>query len=619
MAQARNLGGRPSERVQLSAQAELGQKIRAENVNAVCDFMATRGFRSPREFMRELFGNPKCNARQSGFYKQGGGFEDVVGLMLNDKRGGMAKELPEVLRRWVNQRAEKEYDSMINNKELNTKLRYSKARGQEFPSPSTLIEFRTIVERHSPLVWGLLSCLATKENHRKEEENHRNEEENHRNEEDHDDQDSTLIPLTAALSLLFARNQQCNMFQVMFSVLYYSHGLEKRAREILTGQGLMVGTTTTNTLLREMARGVRRNLQNRVRVKAQIISIDNVNQKIGVRHANLHAKSYIDNSTAGYAADMAGCELLPAGQIGIPAAWWNRGARRTLDPLDMLPSRATQGYLIRQTRALLTDVLSKRIPGFKTDRSLHFPHQTVRKLRPDESRQFSAFELMPFDQGTVDGNGDSLLHAATVECGYSKEQLEEILILVSGDQLTMDRARSLRTLKEGETYGNRFNWVLPLVGLFHLSMNFLKMFMKNHMGSPSDPASLAGCNAVLRRENINEKVSDFWSVLDLLDDCLDSYILNMVIEEAGLYSVDELEEFLAIDTQLENPSWPTLIERCAEMLKPNAVAKLRAKAQRDLSRENSILFVRHALGFRDFWTACKYGDIGRCLNMLDLW
>jgi hypothetical protein len=426
MAQARNLGGRPSERVQLSAQAEHGQKIRAENVNAVCDFMATKGFRSPREFMRELFGNPKCNARQSGFYKQGGGFEDVVGLMLNDKRGGMAKELPEVLRRWVNQRAEKEYDSMINNKELNTKLRYSKARGQEFPSPSTLIEFQTIVEQHSPLVWGLLTCLATKETNRNDEEENGN-------------RDSTLIPLTAALSLLFARNQQCNMFQVMFSVLYYSHGLEKRAREILTGQGLMVGTTTTNTLLREMAQGVRRNLQNRVpsRVKAQIISIDNVNQKIGVRHANLHAKSYIDNSTAGYAADMAGCELLPEGKIGIPVEWWNRGARRTLDPLDMLPTRASLGYLMRQTRAMLTDVLSKRIPGFKTDRSLHFPHQIVRKLRPDDSRQFSAFELMPFDQGTVDGNGDSLVHAATVECGYSKEELEEILILVSGDQLTV--------------------------------------------------------------------------------------------------------------------------------------------------------------------------------------
>jgi hypothetical protein len=55
------------------------------------------------------------------------------------------------------------------------------------------------------------------------------------------------------------------------------------------------------------------------------------------------------------------------------------------------------------------------------------------------------------------------------------------------------------------------------------------------------------------------------------------------------------------------------------MLKPNAVAQLRGNAQRDTVRENSIMFVRHALGFRDFWSACKYGDIGRCLHMLDLW
>jgi hypothetical protein len=66
---------------------------------------------------------------------------------------------------------------------------------------------------------------------------------------------------------------------------------------------------------------------------------------------------------------------------------------------------------------------------------------------------------MPFDQGTVDGNGDSLTHAATTECGHAKEVLEQILIVVNGDQLTMDRARSLRVLKERETYGNRFYWV----------------------------------------------------------------------------------------------------------------------------------------------------------------
>jgi hypothetical protein len=35
-------------------------------------------------------------------------------------------------------------------------------------------------------------------------------------------------------------------------------------------------------------------------------------------------------------------------------------------------------------------------------------------------------------------------------------------------------------------------------------MNFLKMFMKNHMRSPDDTSSVAGCNGILRREEINE-------------------------------------------------------------------------------------------------------------------
>jgi hypothetical protein len=164
-----------------------------------------------------------------------------------------------------------------------------------------------------------------------------------------------------------------------------------------------------------------------------------------------------------------------------------------------------------------------RIPAFKLDRSHHFLRQPVLKLRPDESRELSAFELTPFDQGTVDGNGDSLAHATTVECGYSQDTLERMLILVNGDQLTMDRARSLRLLNAGATYGNRFNWVLPLMGFFHLSMNFLRMFLKNHTGSLDDPASMVDCNAVLRYEHID----DFWPVLDLLDDCLDSDVLSM--------------------------------------------------------------------------------------------
>jgi hypothetical protein len=156
---------------------------------------------------------------------------------------------------------------------------------------------------------------------------------------------------------------------------------------------------------------------------------------------------------------------------------------------------------------------------------------------------------MTFDQSTTDGNGQSMNHAATVECGYSKSELENMLILVSGDQLAMDRIRSLRVLKRSDTWGNRFNWAMPLLGLFHLEMHFLKMFLKNRLGNASDISSVAGCNALLHRERISNQLPDFCSAFDLVKDCLDAYVLSMVMAEADLRTFEEMEAFLAADSK----------------------------------------------------------------------
>jgi hypothetical protein len=129
---------------------------------------------------------------------------------------------------------------------------------------------------------------------------------------------------------------------------------------------------------------------------------------------------------------------------------------------------------------------------------------------------------------------------------------------------------------------------LPLKGFFHLAMNFLKMFLKNHLGSPNDPASVAGCNAVLRRKHVDDKVSDFWSVLDLVNDSLDSFVLDMVIEKAGLASLDDLTAFLAHDCQRPHPRWPEVVERCPALLRPDSVATLR---QADEDRRNEVRMV----------------------------
>jgi hypothetical protein len=156
-----------------------------------------------------------------------------------------------------------------------------------------------------------------------------------------------------------------------------------------------------------------------------------------VRNANLQAKSHIDNSTAGFATDLLGAEdLLPPGALGIPAEWWTLGARRSLTSISMLPSVEAVRYINTQTPAMITDILTKHISRFRPDRTKTFARQNVKRIPLTDTRAMSSFELMTFDQSTIDGNGDSLTHSATVECGYQPHELEEILVLVSGDQLT---------------------------------------------------------------------------------------------------------------------------------------------------------------------------------------
>jgi hypothetical protein len=123
---------------------EAVQNARAQKVDDICIYMASKGFRSPADCFKEFFSNPKCNARQSGFYKKGGGFEDVLNI----------------------------------------------------------------------------------------------------------------------------------------AVFYYSHGLQKRARKILMKQGLTVSPSTSEVVMREMAKAVRQKLRECTRKVPQVISIDNVNQKV---------------------------------------------------------------------------------------------------------------------------------------------------------------------------------------------------------------------------------------------------------------------------------------------------------------------------------------------------
>jgi hypothetical protein len=56
-------------------------------------------------------------------------------------------------------------------------------------------------------------------------------------------------------------------------------------------------------------------------------------------------------------------------------------------------------------------------------------------------------------------------------------------------------------------------------------------------------------DGVLHRERISNQLPDFCSAFDLVKDCLDAYVLSMVMAEADLRTFEEMEAFLAADSK----------------------------------------------------------------------
>jgi hypothetical protein len=96
-----------------------------------------------------------------------------------------------------------------------------------------------------------------------------------------------------------------------------------------------------------------------------------------------------------------------------------------------------------------------------------------------------------------------------------------------------DGDRSIIRLREDDVLSEKCNWILPILGLFHLQMNQLAMLVKAHWGDPRHLSSIRGINAILGRKKVTLKAADFWAMKDLIYDMLDAKVLALLVTEVG--------------------------------------------------------------------------------------
>ncbi|KAJ7660020.1 hypothetical protein B0H14DRAFT_3701557 [Mycena olivaceomarginata] len=108
------------------------------------------------------------------------------------------------------------------------------------------------------------------------------------------------------------------------------------------------------------------------------------------------------------------------------------------------------------------------------------------------------------------------------------------LIMICGDQLSIDRIRNLRYIKikmymdKGDTPFQRHDWALPIIQLWHLKWNWQKAIFRLHWFEPTgkDIFGLHHDVDLLTRTKFNHLKCDFYPAHHILEDRFDALMLD---------------------------------------------------------------------------------------------
>lgn len=124
-------------------------------------------------------------------------------------------------------------------------------------------------------------------------------------------------------------------------------------------------------------------------------------------------------------------------------------------------------------------------------RKYNIPKMPKIDILPLEKTQRVVLGPIPSEEGSISGNVSVLENIFLHQLRFSPEtDFSQRLFLIFGDQLTVQRIRSIVSLRSEAAEGfNRHMWALPVLALFHLKMNLIWLIFKNHYGDQKGNAN----------------------------------------------------------------------------------------------------------------------------------
>ncbi|KAJ7780590.1 hypothetical protein DFH07DRAFT_865154 [Mycena maculata] len=419
---------------------------------------------------------------------------------------------------------------------------------------------------------------------------------------------------TACAMLSISRSQLANNYQVVIGLFLLASGASKREMEVLAHAGLSTSYNTIRNHIKTLsAEGVAR-FEQLIKTQMCFIVWDNLNIAFRVESQRLKSGNHFDNGTTSTVIPVYNPFTGGSTPLGTLPLSMKPPRTTTLPVLDwdinnVLPSPESVEQL---GQCCLWQLKRIALENIKSLEHLHkafkeFPEPEVDPIAVHKTEQFP-LPAMHEDESSLEGTIRVYVQILR-NLGVTDDDLRvHGLMFNDGDLLTdslVDKVESARRNSDGPIDGMKAP--IRRFGLFHAKMAGCRLVINEHWGQPNSlwPGSLWWEHTqLLKRKPISagwktkrrRRGSPATSSFKFLPD-LDTWAAAATIDD-----------FNTVAEQVYRKLFTT-----------HAVDELRSLPHRDISHENVVLLNRDALFYIEFVAAIKKGDIGRVINVLQIW
>ena len=191
---------------------------------------------------------------------------------------------------------------------------------------------------------------------------------------------------------------------------------------------------------------------------------------------------------------------------------------------------------------------------------------------------------LPLDEAVISETIDILKHYIKGMLELEDHVVQNKCIMLKGDFLTVRNVRRAIYRRHAEPLAlDRFQYIEPITGLFHLQMNVLKLFLGASWGHSDDRVSLARFKIGLGRNNVSRDAKDFHACDDFYRTVVKGFVISLCMHSAKSTDV------AAFKSWLSQNDWRKMIQEVEEMhLGPLKPAKENSAFARALRKRLSI-------------------------------